>query len=278
MAQVVGRSGAWSDIVRRARSRGHQLSQPEDLPTAIAVANRDFEQLQKNLQKTILQADLAVRDTEERRRRETGFVPLLANSVRVGIAKSKRHLTKSNVQRVERGRRASLAFLQQVPASREMAGAWAEHQVIMELEKLPDSYAVFNDVRLAAHKPIRSGGIAVRSAQLDHVVLSSRGVVVIETKNWSRAFGENEKFFNPFSQVERASLLLYVGIADTIGKTRVRSVIATSGWLPPRPRQSRTEVVPLQGLASHLQSMRGDGLSDRRVQQIHDLLLKATPT
>jgi hypothetical protein len=70
-------------------------------------------------------------------------------------------------------------------------------KVIDRLRTLPSSAVVFNDVRLKATRYIRFNGIALISAQIDHVVLTPAGVFVIETKRWSHRFVESGDFYNP---------------------------------------------------------------------------------
>lgn len=64
-------------------------------------------------------------------------------------------------------------------------GAWTENKVAKILAKLPqDEYIVLNDIML----PTNFG-----TTQIDHVVLSTYGIYVIETKNYSGTLTGNEK-------------------------------------------------------------------------------------
>jgi len=50
----------------------------------------------------------------------------------------------------------------------------------------------------------------LRSAQMDFVVVSKRGVVLIEVKNWSRGYYKNHGGLSPHEQVDRAGLVLWI--------------------------------------------------------------------
>ncbi len=64
-------------------------------------------------------------------------------------------------------------------------GLWAEKKVDSLLQLLPNNeYIILNDLML----PTRYG-----STQIDHVVLSTSGVYVIETKDYSGKITGNEK-------------------------------------------------------------------------------------
>ena len=64
-------------------------------------------------------------------------------------------------------------------------GAWTENKVAKKLATLPqDEYIVLNDIML----PTDFG-----TTQIDHIVLSTHGIYVIETKNYSGTLTGNEK-------------------------------------------------------------------------------------
>lgn len=52
-------------------------------------------------------------------------------------------------------------------------GALGEYEVGAELERLPDDYAIFNDLNVLG------------SGNLDHIVIGPTGLFAIETKNWT---------------------------------------------------------------------------------------------
>jgi hypothetical protein len=153
--------------------------------------------------------------------------------------------------------------------SPELAGAEAELAVIDRLRTLPSSAIVFNDVRLKATRYIRFNGVALLSAQIDHVVLTPAGVFVIETKRWSDRFVESGDFHDPFDQVSRANYLCYDLLRKRIGKTRVRSIIACGGSLPDAPRDSYIKVVRPERLTGYILGFRNTELTPGRFSRLH---------
>jgi hypothetical protein len=148
--------------------------------------------------------------------------------------------------------------------STELAGAEAELAVIDRLRTLPAFAIVFNDVRLEASRYIRFNGVALESAQIDHVVLTPAGVFVIETKRWSHRFVASGNFHNPFDQVSRASYLCYDLLRESFGSTRVRSIIACVDSLPDAPCDSYIKVVRPESLTSYILGFRNTELPPDR--------------
>jgi hypothetical protein len=129
---------------------------------------------------------------------------------------------------------------------------------------------VFNYVRLEATRYIHFNGAALMSAQLDHVVLSPAGVFVVETKRWSRRFVESGDFHDPFQQLSRANYLCFDLLRQRFGKTRVRSIIASSGDLPPAPRDSYIKVLRPDDLARYIASFRIVELPPERLRDTYE--------
>lgn len=154
--------------------------------------------------------------------------------------------------------------------SAELAGAEAEFAVIDQLRKLPPSTIVFNDVFLEADRHINFDGVALISAQIDHVVLTPAGVFVIETKRWSQRFVASGEFFNPFDQVSRAGYLCYDLLRQRYGKIRVRSVIASFGDLPAPPSNSYVKVVRPESLANYIAGFQNVELSIAHFNELRE--------
>ena len=70
-------------------------------------------------------------------------------------------------------------LLKTVLSSPELAGAIAELEMVDHLRTLPDNYFVISDVKLVANKSIHFDGEWLKSAQIDHVVVSPSGIFVI---------------------------------------------------------------------------------------------------
>jgi hypothetical protein len=74
----------------------------------------------------------------------------------------------------------------------------------------------------------------LRSAQMDLVVVCPKGVFMIEVKNWSNSFAQNNnKTFTPYEQTERAGRVLWISLQNVIQDIRVTNVLLSiQGNLP----------------------------------------------
>lgn len=93
-----------------------------------------------------------------------------------------------------------------------IAGAIGEHLVAKELEKLPDTDVLFNDFSLSFNPPInnRNDNGRIHSIQIDHLIVTTAGIFIIETKNWSKASIERLDLRSPIKQIQRTSYALFV--------------------------------------------------------------------
>ena len=93
------------------------------------------------------------------------------------------------------------------------AGAKGELDVLKKLSQLSDDYHVMCGVNMdLGHYITYDGKKNLRSAQMDFVVVSKRGVVLIEVKNWSSHFSRRYQGLSPYEQVERAGRVLWIGL------------------------------------------------------------------
>ena len=90
-------------------------------------------------------------------------------------------------------------------------GAIGELKVIHELDKLDDSYILFNDYKCSFHPPIyyREENDHIMSIQADHIIISQSGIFLIETKNWSIESMNNPHLRSPIKQIRRTSYALF---------------------------------------------------------------------
>ena len=115
-------------------------------------------------------------------------------------------------------------------------GAIGEERVVRELMELPDSFVIFNDVRLNLGKSIRwkKYNEYVKSCQIDHVVIGPSGIFLIETKNWNPAT-LHQTSFSPHKQVDRAGYIFFIKfikLFKKLGKKiSIRSIVVfTREW------------------------------------------------
>jgi len=114
------------------------------------------------------------------------------------------------------------------------AGAKGELEVLDKLSQLSDDFHVLCGVSKDIGKYITYRGRRnLRSAQMDFVVVSKRGVILIEVKNWSSKFSNQYEGLLPHAQVERAGLVLWISLKSTWFSPRNPSVtnvlLATRG-------------------------------------------------
>lgn len=106
------------------------------------------------------------------------------------------------------------------------AGAWGENKVIECLSALSDDYHVLCGVRIGLPYTVRYNGQKnLRSAQMDFVVVSKKGVFLIEVKNWSNSYVKRHDGFSPHEQTDRAGRVLWIALNCTLMDIRVTNVL-----------------------------------------------------
>ncbi len=103
-------------------------------------------------------------------------------------------------------------------------GAKGELEVLDKLSELSDDYHVMCGVNMdLGHYITYNGKKNLRSAQMDFVVVSKRGVILIEAKNWSSRYMKFHSGLYPHEQVDRAGRVLWISLKS-------------SWWGPRNPR------------------------------------------
>ena len=270
VATVIGQSGAWRAIANDIAARGHTVTSPRDLVLCLAYLK---ETRQAAIDAHRAYTMRAVQDHSARiahlsseprwlRRFLNGFeIASLRSTVSALYATDSQYPGRldQTIRRVEG-----------LLGSAELAGAAAELEVIDQLRLLPDSFTVFNDVRLRATRHIYFDGASIKSAQLDHVVVGPNGVFVVETKHWSRRFVESGDYHNPFDQARRANYLCFDLLRQRFGKTPVRGVIACLGSLPPSPDENFLKVVRSERLCGHITNSGKTEFGPERTAQLRE--------
>ena len=101
-------------------------------------------------------------------------------------------------------------------------GTSGENQVIDELSKLDDSFHILCGVDMELHYWVTYNGQKnLKSAQMDLVVVCPKGVFMIEVKNWSNQFLNNNDSFSPYEQTERAGRVLWISLQKVVKNVRV---------------------------------------------------------
>jgi len=271
VATVTGESGAWHEIASDIARRGYAVSSPLDLvPLAaelietrpLAIEAHRAATMKSVQSKSASIASLAA---------ERGFFRQFFNGFKIRALKAEVASLFRTDSRYPVTLDQTIQRIRSLPNSAELAGAEAELAVIEQLRMLPDSFSVFNDLRLRATRHIYFDGAALQSAQLDHVVLTPSAVYVIETKHWSRRFVESGDFHDPFDQSKRAGYLCY-DLLRQFGKPPVNTIIACVGSLPDAPADSRVKVLRLDGLRGYILGLHKDAMPSQRLEQVKRFL------
>ena len=116
---------------------------------------------------------------------------------------------------------------------------------------------------------------------MDFVVVSNRGIVVIEAKNWSDEFlSQNRKHGGliPHEQVDRAGLVLYIKLSSYLKNPPITKVVlATQGNMQYDPNYEFVNVKDLNTINFFIQN-RHERFPDEIVQGVVDRLKWYSPT
>jgi len=103
-------------------------------------------------------------------------------------------------------------------------GAIGEQKIVKELEKLSDEYVLINDFTLEFHPAIyrKQENDYIKSIQIDHILISTSGIFLIETKNWSQKSMESLDLHSPVQQIKRTNYALYRLLNERISNSKLR--------------------------------------------------------
>jgi len=149
------------------------------------------------------------------------------------------------------------------------AGAKGESLVMGRLSRLGDEYHVLCGMRIALPYHISYNGKKdLKSAQIDFVVVSKRGVYAIEVKNWSDDFVARHDYFSPHEQAGRAGRLLWHVLKSWRRTPRVTSVVLSiRGNIKYDPKYKVVFTANLNNINRLLEN-RDESLSDKDVRDI----------
>jgi len=151
------------------------------------------------------------------------------------------------------------------------AGAHGENQVIEKLSNLSDGYHVLCGVRIELPYWVTYDGEKnLRSAQMDVVVVSTKGVFLVEVKNWSDDYVKHHEKLNPYEQTDRAGRVLWIALKSIIKNIRVTNVLLSiQGNLQYNNNYRAVFVSSLEKINGFLEN-REDVLSEKEVKKIVD--------
>jgi len=149
-------------------------------------------------------------------------------------------------------------------------GTRGETKVIEELIKLNDSYHVLCGVRIELPYYVKyKRRKNLKSAQMDLVVVSPKGVYMIEVKNWSDNYIKKYTTnLSPYEQTERAGLVLWITLQDVIKDVGVTNLLLSiRGNMKYNKRYRSVFVSSLAGINKFLEK-RQDRLNEKAVKII----------
>lgn len=148
-------------------------------------------------------------------------------------------------------------------------GTRGETKVIEELIKLNDSYHVLCGIRIGLPYYVKyKGRKNLRSAQMDLVVVSLKGVYMIEVKNWSDNYVKNNYNLSPYEQTERAGRVLWIALQNVIKDVGVTNVLLSiKGNMKYNEKYRSVFVSSLLRINQFLEK-RQDRLSKKDVQKL----------
>lgn len=156
----------------------------------------------------------------------------------------------------------------------EHAGAKGEMLALEKLSELPDDYHVFCGVNKDLGKYITYRRRRdLKSAQMDFVVVSKRGVLVIEVKNWSAKYYKNHYGLRPHEQVDRAGRVLWIKLKSSWFRPKdppVASVLLSiQGSIGNDPNYGYVVVKNLNDINSYIQNKQ-EQFSEKEVKRLID--------
>jgi hypothetical protein len=150
-------------------------------------------------------------------------------------------------------------------------GTRGENEVIDELSKLDDSYHILCGVDIELDYWVTYNGRKnLKSAQMDLIVVCPKGIFMIEVKNWSNQFANNNSNnnFSPYEQTERAGRVLWISLQKVIKNVRVTNILLSiKGNLPYNESYRSVYVSSLDKINNFLEK-RQDEFNKNEVEKI----------
>ena len=185
------------------------------------------------------------------------------------IARIGRWRTRRKIEKFERNRKNPI-----------YAGAEGEIRTLEQLSHLSDNYHVLCGLYVSLPRYVTYNGIRnLRTAQMDFVVVSRKGTVVIEAKNWSRRYYNLQAGMSPHEQVGRAGRVLWIILKSKWGwfernYPRVTCVLlSVRGEMKYDPEYKYVYVTNLHKINYFIENRREE-LSEKEVRKIVKILKK----
>lgn len=96
-------------------------------------------------------------------------------------------------------------------------GTIGELKVLNKLSYLDEEFKILCGVNIVLDEWYHYNGDNIKSAQIDFIVLSRKGIFLIEVKNWGDKFKRSHDL-SPYKQIDRSSKVLYFFIKNRLNK------------------------------------------------------------
>ena len=105
---------------------------------------------------------------------------------------------------------------------------------------------------------------------MDVVVVCLKGVFMIEVKNWSNDYVQNNDNLSPYEQTDRAGRVLWITLQNTVKNIRVTNVLLSiKGNIPYNQKYRAVFVSSLDRINQFLEK-RQDTLNPKEVKKLVD--------
>lgn len=228
MATLIGSSGAGDDLIRKL----HDLGVSRSCTTIRQVMERrdaigQAIALERERQERLLDGERRLLRSGMRRHALLDSLPFFGRGGRSAEYRKRIEHLETNREAIIENNLLYLYREKDVldrltrEYRSELKGYYGELLVMDMLERLGDGDYVLSDVRITRESGHKFDGKMLKSARVDHVVVSRKGVYCIETKNWNMQWKSDDRP-TPGEQARRASYLLYRFLKYTCGISRIR--------------------------------------------------------
>jgi len=149
-------------------------------------------------------------------------------------------------------------------------GTYGENDVIDELVKLDDNYHILCGIEIELPYWVTYNERKnLKSAQMDLVVVCPKGVFMIEVKNWSDKYAEqNKRGYNAYEQTERAGRVLWITLQNALGDIRVTNILLSIRGNLSYSQNYRSVFVSRLDRINAFLERRQDALTEKEVKKI----------
>ena len=162
-----------------------------------------------------------------------------------------------------------IKHIDEIKKSPYHAGAKGELQVLEKLSQLSDDYHVLCGLNIGLGRYVTYNRRKnLRSAQMDYVVVSRKGIILIEVKNWSNQYFKSHNGLNPYEQTDRAGRVLWIWLKGWWSEPRVTNVLLSIQDNMPYNRRYRAVFVSNLNKINYFIENRKDALSDNDIKKI----------